>query len=43
MEDWETFQEEMHRHCIRPTEGQDVLRWGYSNKGMFNIKEAYNI
>ena len=28
---------------IKPTEGPDVLRWGYLEKGMFNIKEAYNI
>ena len=43
MEDWETFQEEMHRRSIKPMEGSNVLRWGYSDKGMFNIKEAYNI
>ena len=24
-------------------EGHDVLRWGYLEKGIFNIKEAYNI
>ena len=24
-------------------EGNDVLRWGYLEKGTFNIKEAYNI
>ena len=29
--------------CIRPVEGQDVLIWGYTDRGMFNIKEAYNI
>ena len=43
MANWETLQEEMHRRCIRSMEGQDVLRWGYLDKGMFNIKEAYNI
>ena len=42
-DDWEAFQEEMHRRSIRPEEGNDVLRWGYLEKGMFNIKEAYNI
>ena len=40
---WETFQEQMHRWSIKPTEGPDVLRWGYLEKGMFNIKEVYNI
>ena len=42
-DDWEDFQEEMHRRSIRPMEGNDVLRWGYLEKGIFNIKEAYNI
>ena len=23
--------------------GDDTLRWGYSQKGTFSIKEAYNI
>ena len=41
--DWEAFPEEMLTRCIRFTEGQDVLRWGYMDRGMFNIKEAYNI
>ena len=43
MADWEAFQEEMRNRCIRPTKGQDVLRWGYMDRRMFNIKEAYNI
>ena len=42
-EDWKAFQEEMLRRSIRPMEGNDVLRWGYLEKGTFNIKEAYNI
>ena len=33
----------MRGRSIRPTEGHDVLRWGYLDKGVFNIKEAYNI
>ena len=33
----------MHRRSIKTTEGLDVLRWGYLEKGMFNIKETYNI
>ena len=33
----------MHKRSIRPTEGPDVFRWGYLEKGMFNIKEVYNI
>ena len=40
---WKAFQEEMRGRSIRPSEGHDVLRWGYSDKGVFNIKEAYNI
>ena len=42
-EDWKAFQEEMRGRSIRPTEGHDVLRWGYLDKGVFNIKEAYKI
>ena len=40
---WEAFQEEMRGRSIRPIEGHDVLIWGYLDKGVFNIKEAYNI
>ena len=29
--------------CIRLTEVHDVMIWGYTDRGMFNIKEAYNI
>ena len=39
-ENWEAFEEEMHNRCIRLMEGQNVLRWGYTDRGMFNIKEA---
>ena len=41
--DWEAFQEEMLNQCIRLTEGQDVLIWGYTDRVMFTIKEAYKI
>ena len=33
----------MRGRSIRPTEGHDVLRWGYLDEGVFNIKEAYNM
>ena len=41
--DWEAFQEEMSKRFIKVQEGPDVLRWGYTNRGSFNIKESYNI
>ena len=43
MADWDAFQEEILNHFIEIKEGLDILRWGYTNKGTFNIKEAYNI
>ena len=39
--DWDTFQEEMNKHFIKVQEGPNVLRWGYTSRGSFNIKEAY--
>ena len=41
--DWEAFQEELSKRFIKIQEGPDVLRWGYTTRGSFNIKEAYNI
>ena len=29
--------------CIRWHDGKDKLRWGYSSKGIFTLKEAYNL
>ena len=43
MADWETFQEEILNRFIKLKKGLDVLRWGYTDRGMFSIKEAYNI
>ena len=33
----------LQEHCILLKEGDDVLHWGYSQRGNFRIKEAYNI
>ena len=33
----------MRKGFIKVHEGPDVLRWGYTNRGSFNTKEAYNI
>ena len=41
--DIKALEEELNTHIIRVKEGVDRLRWGYSQKGMFNIKESYNI
>jgi hypothetical protein len=30
-------------HRIRIKNGPHILRWGYSSKGVFNIKEAYGL
>ena len=35
--------EELSTRYIRIKEGADRLRWGYYQKGMFSIKEAYTI
>ena len=41
--DWEAFQEELSKRFIKAQDGLDVLRWGYTTRGSFNIREAYNI
>ena len=41
--DWEAFQEELSKCFVKIQEGPDVLRWVYTTRGSFNIKEAYNI
>ena len=28
---------------VRVREGPDILRWGYKEKGIFSIKESYNL
>ena len=33
----------MIKRFIKVQEGLEILRWGYTNRGSFNIKEAYNI
>ena len=35
--------EELQDRYVRIKDGADRLRWGYSQKGMFSIKETYNI
>ena len=41
--DIKALEEELNTCIIGVKEGADRLRWGYSQKGMFSIKEAYNI
>ena len=41
--DIKSLEEELNSRVIRVKEGVDRIRWGYSQKGMFSIKEAYNI
>ena len=33
----------MLKHFVRVKEGPNILRWGYTDRGSFSIKEAYNI
>ena len=42
-EDWDAFQEELNKRFIKVQDGPDILRWGYSNKGSFSVKENYSI
>ena len=28
---------------VRVREGPEILRWGYKEKGIFSIKESYNL
>ena len=41
--DIKSLEEELNSRVIHVKEGVDRIRWGYSQKGMFSIKEAYNI
>ena len=43
MTDWDAFQEEILNRFIRLKEGPDILRCGYTDRGMLSIKEAYKI
>ena len=42
-EEWEAFHEELNKRFIKAQEGPDILRWGYSTRGSFSVKEAYSI
>ena len=42
-EDWGAFQEELNKRFVKFQERPDILQWGYSSKGSFSVKEAYNI
>ena len=33
----------LNERCMQIQYFQDKLRWGYSSRGVFSIKEAYNI
>lgn len=37
------MEKDLQSRKIIKQEGHDILRWGYSNKGTFNIKEAYKL
>jgi len=39
----EDFLSELSRRRIPIVEGPDVIRWGYTNRGTFTIKEAFHI
>lgn len=39
----QAFTDTIKERVIRAPSGHDVLRWGYSQKGAFSIKEAYNL
>ena len=39
----QAFTDTIKERVIRAPGGHDVLRWGYSQKGVFSIKEAYNL
>lgn len=39
----ENLERELQKRRIRYTEGQDLLRWGYTQRGSFTTKEAYKI
>ena len=38
-----SFKLELQEHCIMHSEEEDILQWGYLQKGTFSIKEAYDI
>ena len=40
---WNNYDKELKTRKITSKKGSDILRWGYQTKGMFTIKEAYNI
>ena len=42
-EDIRALENELQEHNILTKNGDDTLRWGYSQKENFSIKEAYNI
>lgn len=42
-EQWEIMEEELQSRNIAKIEGLDILRWGYTTKGMFTIKESYKL
>ena len=42
-EDLRAFKNELQERCILQKGMEETLRWGYTQKGSFSIKEAYNI
>eukprot|EP00253_Pinus_taeda_P028396 PITA_28396 len=39
----EILERELQKRQIRYSEGKDILRWGYTPRGSFTMKEAYQI
>jgi hypothetical protein len=40
---WDNFTKELKTRKLRRVAGSDILRWGYTTKGQFTIKEGYYI
>jgi len=40
---WKLYEKEMETRKIAKKEGLDILRWCYRIKGMFTIKEGYQL
>jgi len=40
---WDNFTKELKTRKLREAAGPDILRWGYTTKGQYTIKEGYYI
>ena len=41
-DDIRSFKAELQERCILTEDGVDVLRWGYTQKATFSVKEVYD-